>query len=149
MNNDLRKTALIISIVLFLLSLTQPAYYIGRSDYDGWSNSLELLVFGWSGVLYGGAAIAWLANPLIFLSWIVSFKKPQIALISSLFASFFSASFLFFTKVISSEKPDYCIITDRKAGYWLWLASILFFSVFNGCIYILERPLVKGEILNN
>jgi len=135
----IKIVVLVIAILLFVISLTQPAYYINRKDYDGWANSFDLLIFGWSGVLYGGAASAWLANPLIILSWLFFFKERGGSVVTSVLALFFSASFLFFDTVISSEKPDYSIITARKAGYWIWLASIAFFFISATITYYVEK----------
>ncbi len=136
-----------LSITLFLISLTQPAYYIDRTDYDAWANSFYLLIFGWSGLLAGGATIAWLANPLIFLSWIFFFIKPKVSLILSLVATLLSASFLCFNTIISSEETSYSTITERKAGYWLWLISIAIFSISTLIIYYFERKAAKTDEL--
>jgi hypothetical protein len=131
MKFNLKHTKIIgltISILVFILSLTQPAYYIDRENYNGWSDSFFLLIFGWLGVFYGGAAIAWLANPFIFSAWVLLFTKPKIALILSVIAVLFAWSFLMFDTIVSSEAPSYSKITEYKSGYWLWVCSISVFS---------------------
>jgi len=130
---------LVFSIMLFLSSLTKPAFYIEREDYDAWSNSLILLGFGWSGALAGGAAIAWFANPLIFLSWVVLFKNIKMSVIASIIATALAISFLFFDKVITSEEPSYSKITAYKAGYWLWLSSIMLFTITTAIISFFDK----------
>ena len=132
--------ALIISVLLFVMSLTQPAFYIDRSDPDGWSNSFGLLFIGWFGALSGsGAAMSWLANPFIIISWFVLFKRTRLALVLSFLATLFSLLFLFFHTVISGEDGAYSVISARKAGYWLWLSSITIFFFISFIIDFFER----------
>ena len=135
-----KKTILIVSIVVFIISLTQPAYYIDRTDYDAWSNSLLLLIFGWIGAMGGGSGLVWLANPFILISWISVFKNLKTSIIFGALASIFSLLFLLFKKVISSEAPTYSIITDYKLGYWLWTISICFFTFGLIIIYFTNKP---------
>ena len=137
--NKLKKISLSVSILIFLLSLTQPAFYIGRSDPDGWSNSLGLLLMGWSGALFGGAGLSWLAHPFLLLSWIFFLKKPKMSLLFNFIAIIFSASFLLFHTIISDEAGNYSVITERKTGYWLWLTSIIMLFIFNLVLLYLER----------
>ncbi|HEY2583228.1 MAG TPA: hypothetical protein VGI43_15555 [Mucilaginibacter sp.] len=146
---DLKIKFLLIAILLFIIALTQPAYYIDRADHSGWSNSFMLFIFGWTGLFYGGAAIAWFANPLIVLSWVFYFKRPKLSVITGLLATIFSASFLLFHTIISSEAPTYSIITARKAGYWLWLMSITFFSIFTIITYYFEKNYLKDNNINS
>ncbi len=88
---------LIISVIIFIVSLTQPAFYIDRTDYKAWSNPIGLIFFGWLGsIMGGGSALVWLANPLILTSWIYTFKSDKIAIGSGLLASILAISFLFF-----------------------------------------------------
>ena len=131
--------ALIIAIVIFGASLTQPAYYTSAQEPDGWANSLGLLLIGWVGALGGHAGLAWLANPAILTAWISVFKNIKTSVIASILAACFSASFLVFSTVITDENGTCSMITDRKMGYWLWLTSIIFFAVSSIVIYIFEK----------
>lgn len=146
MTKNPKTIALIISIVLFAVSLTQPAYYIDATEHDAWANSFYLLIFGWSGVFAGGAAFAWLANPFILLSWFFLYRRIKAALVLSAIATAFAASFLCFHVIISSEAPTYSVITSRKAGYWLWLLSISWFFISTTIIYYREK--ISGEKIN-
>ncbi|MEN7549933.1 hypothetical protein AAG747_18555 [Rapidithrix thailandica] len=128
-------TVLVASLILFLASLTQPAFYIDREDKGAWSNSIGLVLTGWMGALMGGgSALAWFANPLIFLAWIFTFKYEIVPVILSVIASALALSFLLFDKVISSEAPVYSKITHYKAGYWFWVLSILVYTI--GMVYL-------------
>jgi hypothetical protein len=148
MIKNAKRILFFLSILIFVISLTQPAYYIDRADYDAWANSFYLLIFGWSGLLAGGAAFAWLANPLILLSWILFFTKPKAALILSLLATLFAISFLFFNTIISSEETSYSTITARKAGYWLWLLSIALFSIASTILYYIDKQSQKRKLID-
>ena len=72
------RTVIILSLILFLISLTQPAFFIDRKDDpNAYSNSLILFLLGWMSLL-GGAFIPfiiWLANPLYFLSIFLIIQK--------------------------------------------------------------------------
>ena len=138
--NLLKKITLIISILLYIVALTQESYYVNKINSDDWSNSFILLLVGWIGMIMGGgAAICWLANPLIFLSWLLIFRKIKIAIVSSIISFILSFLFLFSENVITSEAPTFSKITDYKMGYWLWLSSISIFSVGTITIFIFEK----------
>jgi hypothetical protein len=117
------------SITIFVGSLTQKCYCTTMSC----NNSMMILFTGAIGFLYGGAALTWLANPLLLISWLTSNRNPKLSLVSSIFAMLLSASFLHFKKIISDEGGNYKQIISYQLGYWLWLASILT-MVINNCI---------------
>lgn len=135
-----KKVILGVSILLYVISLTQECYYVDKMNYDAWSNSFVLLLIGWIGMIMGGAAaLSWLANPFIFLSWLFILKKIKISVFFSIISFLFAFSFLFFDKVITSEAPTFSKITDYKMGYWIWLISIFIFAIGSLIIFILER----------
>src|SRR4051812_44817258 len=81
------KWTIIISFALFFMSLKYPAFFIDRKDNPGaWSNSLELLLMGWSCPLRGAIVpfIIWLANPMYFSSIILTIKGKVKGLFLSL-----------------------------------------------------------------
>ena len=128
----------IFSLILYIFSLTQESYYVDKIDYSSWSNSLVLLLIGWIGLIMGGgAAISWLANPFIFLSWIFFFKNIRFSIFFSTISFIFALSFLCFDNVITSEAPTFSKITKYKIGYWIWLTSIFIFLI--GSIFIYNK----------
>ena len=132
MNFVKTKSIVFLSIVIFIFSLTQEAYYIDGTDYDAWAAAWGLLLIGWVGVFDGGAGISWLANPLLILSWgLYFFDKGKLASITSILAVVAATSFLSFDTVISSAAPTYSKITEIKLGYWLWLASTVIMAIFS------------------
>jgi hypothetical protein len=131
-----------------MISLTLEPYYVDKVNYDAWSNSFVLLLIGWIGMIMGGgAAISWLANPFIFLSWLFIFKKIKVSVFFSIISFILAFSFLFFDKVITSEAPTFSKIKDYKIGYWIWLISIFIFSMGSVIIFILEERLNKKNEL--
>ena len=125
-----QKRVFQVSVAIFLISLTQPAFYIDRADYDGWSSPIALILIGWIPAISGEpCAVAWFANPLFFLACLSLFKFEKAAIWLSLIALAFGLSFLSVEEVMSSERPDYSKITELKPGYWLWLASMAAFAL--------------------
>lgn len=114
-----RNTYLIMSLLLFILSLTQKCYCTTTDC----THSIAALIMGFFGLVTGGATITWLANPLLLIAWISLSNRPKLSLIVSALAFIFSISFLFFSKIIVNEAGHYLEITQYKLGYWLWLLS--------------------------
>jgi hypothetical protein len=108
-----------LSIILFLVSLTQKCYCTTSQCGD----SILAFALGWAGMFSGGAALAWLANPLLFLSWRMLKKKLQAAMFLSVFATLLALSFLLFDHVIDNEAGHHHKIVSYKAGYWFWVSS--------------------------
>lgn len=132
------KRATLVSIVLFLAAMTQPAFYQNRTA-EPVTHALGLLLSGFMGVLIG--YFEWLANPLIVYSWFCARKKRVVpALIATLLAAFFILSFLSVKKMEwpgmgSDPNPD---VQGYAAGYWLWLASALVMVVGSGVALVSE-----------
>ena len=130
-NRNADKAFIALSVLLYLASLTQDAYYIDGSNATAWASSWWLVVIGWLGMFIGGgAALAWLANPLLILSWSVLMLSRKIAALTSVVATMSAASFLLFDSVISSEAPTYSKIIYRGPGYWLWLSSCSILTLY-------------------
>ena len=69
-----------ISIILYLFSLTQNAFYVNNEEeYSGYL----ILILGLYAFLGGGAGISWLANIMILFSWATYKKKISIYFIFS------------------------------------------------------------------
>lgn len=118
---------LIISIVLFLISLTQKCY----CTTGNCSDSIMVLLIGWLGAFSGGAAITWFANPALLVSWLTFTKSANTSLIASFIASFFAVIFLMFGTITANESGQDQPIIAYRAGYWLWLASSVVMLVAN------------------
>ena len=143
MSTKRKKAYVLLSATLYLASLTQDAFFIGRADYDAWASSAWLVAVGWAGAfLGGGAALVWFANPLLFLSWVLSFFNLKLARWASACTTLLAASFLLFDEVITSEAPTYSTITHYRAGYWLWLASCVAYAA---CLWFPTENSMTGQ----
>jgi hypothetical protein len=132
---------LLTSIVLFLVSLSQPAMHLdGAKSGDRWE-CLLLLCIGWIG-LFGGV-FAWLANPALWLAWIFILARRYAAALVLLIASLaFALSFLREKHWERDESGSHtATITGHGPGYWLWIASIVI--ALAGCIVTIIRDRVR------
>lgn len=142
-----RRWVFYVSLGIFLFSLTQPAFYIDRADYDAWSSPIGLLLMGWLGIMAGDSAcMAWLANPVLILGAVSLFKFEKFAPILGILAVAIGLSFLGQEEIISSEAPTYSKITEIKLGYWLWIVSMATFT-FGSIYLLLTKP--KNTIEDN
>lgn len=118
-DKKLKKYILLISITLFVLSLTQKCYCTTTQCGD----SIMVFLLGWAAAFSGGAGIAWIANPLLFASWFLLKKNLKTAMFLAVFAALLSLSFLLFDGIVDNEGGQPHQIISYKAGYWLWTGS--------------------------
>ncbi len=131
--NKFQKSVFILSIVFFFISLTQMSFCAnGRCQNDGLTN----LLMGWFAIfmLYP-IGMVWLANPILFFSWIKFKKKPKISLVSSVISLLLMLSFLLFDEVVNNEAGVPEKITDIKLGYWLWVLSAFIMVIGNAFLF--------------
>lgn len=118
------RPLLIGSIVLYAACLLLDNFCVDNKCGD--SLGLLTLIFGAFGTLTGHPAnLTWLANPLLFLSWIFianAWRVPAIA--ASAAALLVGASFMLAKTVIINESGYPSHVTGYALGYWLWLASM-------------------------
>lgn len=70
-DEKIRKIALISSMALFALSLTQKSYCTTSTCSD----SIMVFLLGWAALFSGIEGIIWLANPFLFFAWVLLKKK--------------------------------------------------------------------------
>lgn len=115
----------VISITLFSLCLTQDAFYTGENSKG--ADGFGVLLFGGLGIFaMDPAAISWLANPFLILSWVTYYTgEKKLVYLSSILAVLFAASFQMFEGVVTSTSGSPSTITGYGPGYWLWLFSAI------------------------
>jgi hypothetical protein len=143
-DNRSLKITLWISACLYTFSL----FFSGFSTTDIQNNQevgILLVLFGWYDIFGSGAGYVWLANPIIWGSWL-TIRNPKKSFIFALVA--FSLMLLFaFSKSVriaepcgswleSSDCPEVSI-SDLRLGYYLWLASAVT-SVFGNLFRMLS-----------
>ena len=136
--------ALFVSIALFIFSLTQDAYCTTNLC----RSSIDAFLTGIVGMMYGGAAITWLANPILITSWIFIKRNTKLSMILSVASVIISLSFLFFKGVVDNEAGHVNLIIRYKFGYWLWLSSTIVIMIGNLTLYFESIRLSKGPIEN-
>jgi hypothetical protein len=116
-----KTVILILVVVLFVISLLNDSY----CTTQGCRTGLDAFISGAFAALSGGAALSWLANPFLFIAWVLLLKNRKSAWIFGLAASIISLYFLRFNYVIEDEAGHYNMIVKITLGYWLWLSSCI------------------------
>ena len=138
----IRQITLILSICLFVLSLTQICFCTSN-DCIG---SVFALTWGLIALFLGGAGLTWIANPILVTIWIMMIQNSRhnkLLMFGSILATILSASFLLFHGIAIDEGGMEKEILSYKAGYWLWLTSSLVLLIGNLTIYLLEYKNTK------
>jgi len=131
MKNKSKKLFLFLSIGLYLISLTQKSYCTVGGTCEYFSGLLNL-VFGWFGVFkLHFPAFSWLANPILFISWVLYKKKTKISLVLSGISLILMGSFLFVDQIIVNDGSTTSIVNFYGLGYWLWLFSSFIMIIGN------------------
>jgi hypothetical protein len=130
------KITIGLSLSLFLISLTQPAFYIDRKeDPNAYSDSLTLFLLGWMSFLGGGFIpfVIWLANPFYFVSIFLTIRSKPTGLYYSLTATLLAFIFSQLDTIMTSESGSSSVITSRGLGFKLWFISFIILTI--GLIY--------------
>jgi hypothetical protein len=116
----------VISLALFVTSLTQVAFIVDDYNGKGVYSSIEVFVVGATAVLGGGLleSFIWLANPLYLFSMFLFISGNRSALKISCIASLIASSFSLWHEVLVCENGRNAPITSLNAGYYLWLSSL-------------------------
>jgi hypothetical protein len=115
-----RKIFLSLNLVSYVACLAFNSFCL---EGDQFGPGFGVLLLGIGGLLVPSPGnLTWLANPLLFASWIAVLNDSRkVAIRLSLAALAFSALFLVVGTVIGEKGP--MDITCFGPGYWLWLAS--------------------------
>jgi hypothetical protein len=116
-----------LSIALFGVALTQPAFFFGKTAASS-GPAWRVLLEGWRALPHG--YIEWCANPALFLSWATVLRhRPAISLAAACVSAALMLMFLSRRALaLPGAGPDPAIISSG-AGYWLWLGSALLMVV--------------------
>ena len=127
------------STAIFGLSLTQETFYVNRElQPDAWANGLGNLLLG----MFSDNP-SWLANLMMIPAWIV-YKKPVPAMILAFCAFLIAFSFYFNGKITGNEAGHTEYATHYLIGYWLWLTSMLSYSVYQLIILLKGRKEINA-----
>ena len=133
--NKIKTYILLISLTVFIVSLTQTA--LTYNDFDGQKthSSLSLLFMGGLAILGGGLLewFIWLANPLYVLALIFFYKSKKTSIVVSIIATILAISFTTWNEILAAENGRTATIESLNLGYWLWVLSLALLSI--GTIY--------------
>lgn len=123
---------LIISIVLFMISLVLPAVFTQKgSEMYG----LACFLLGWTDL--SGDGTSWLANPILLFSWVfLLVKQPKIAAILGLLSVAVALYYFSETEITVDEAGHKYPITSYGPGYYLWMTSCA--TMFIGSLILLK-----------
>ncbi|MCT4581564.1 MAG: hypothetical protein N4A35_09120 [Flavobacteriales bacterium] len=120
----LKKIVAWLALILLTLSLFLPVYCTNE-DCTEVMRGFNCFFFGWMGTfLFFGIYLVWLANPIAVMAFILNKKKPKISLLLSGIAFLIGSAFLLGGEIFVTEARAE-EITDYRAGYWLWMSSLL------------------------
>jgi hypothetical protein len=115
------KYLLILSLILFIISLTQLAV-VYPADGQIKSHS-GLAMFIWGPIAFFGSGafetFVWLANPLYFIAIFLTRTNKRIAANFSIAALAIAISFAIRGRIITAESGSTGVITHFGTGYWL------------------------------
>jgi hypothetical protein len=137
--NKIKTYVSLISLTVFIVSLTQSA--LTYNDFDGQKihSSLSLLFMGGLAILGGGLLewFIWLANPLYILALIFFFKSNKTSRVLSIVATLLALSFTTWKEILAAENGRTATIESLNLGYWLWVLSLTILSI--GTIYYFRQ----------
>lgn len=142
LNNKLNKIktyVIVLSLTVFIISLTQTA--VVYKDFDGQKihSSISLLFMGGLAILGGGLMewLTWLANPLYFLAIIFLYKSDKTCKKVSIAATILALSFSTWKEILAAENGRAATIEHLDSGYWLWVLSLAI--LYTGALYYFRR----------
>jgi hypothetical protein len=132
MNKKTKTVLIIVSVIIFLISLFSYCYIAdGEKDTIG-SFGLIAFLLGWANV--SDSWITRFANPFFLLTIIMLYVNRVAAAITASIAFALALSFQIFDEVLINEAGTTAKIDSFAIGYWFWLASICIIfiaSLFN------------------
>jgi hypothetical protein len=126
-----RTGLLLLSVALFLLSLSQTAFCLDPTGRQG--HPAHECYYGWVPLVWGifalhtsWANLTWLANPAVILAWLIVLARRRIAsVVLGVIAVAAAAAFPFASdvSVYTASALQPASLLSVELGYWLWLAS--------------------------
>lgn len=132
---DSKILTIVLSLSLFIISLTQNAVITSHEKLDGIeiqaSSSLSFFMAGGIAFIGGGIfeELIWLANPLSLLSIILLLKNNKKSKTTCLIALTIAISFAFWDEILANEGGGMAKIRSLESGYYLWVLSILVLNI--------------------
>jgi hypothetical protein len=113
-----------LSVALYVSCLPFNAICTNGScqDWPAWG----ILAFGWLALTSTLANVAWLANPTLFVGWLLTVAGAKRgALIFAILAALFVLLPLVSNMVVTNEGGAPTMLDGFAAGYWLWVGAAI------------------------
>ncbi len=135
-----RIIAVVLSLFIFLYSLTQETFYIDNLNNPyAWANGFINLAMGWAS---GNGS--WFANIILVAAWATTQKKSLYPIILSIMAFIVGFGFFFKGNIISDSAGTKSNVTHYLIGYWTWLSSMVAYLLYH--LYIMFKEKRMNEI---
>ncbi|PJJ84809.1 hypothetical protein [Mucilaginibacter auburnensis] len=138
------KTVFTLSILLYVISLTQEGFCTVTRCGGNW-NGFAMVALGAIGGILSAAGLVWYANPLLWAAWWFLKKQPKKAIYFSGAATAISLSFLLFTEIADQQPGRESYITAYKAGYWLWVATMIATLLGSIVLFFIKKQFGEEE----
>jgi len=139
---ELKGKVIVISLLIFVLSLFFNAFTVEDMGKIKSYKSVEVFLIGPVSFL-GGAGkefLVWTANIWFLISVVCMLKRHYLSsFITGIVAFIISGAFIFLEEILAAENGRMASIYSLDAGYFLWLASILFVASSAGYIHIINK----------
>jgi len=142
MIRQLKNKLILISLLIFILSLFFNAFKVKDMGQIKDYSSLEVFLIGPISFLGGGIFefFIWTANIWLLISLFCVFRRHYfISIISGLIAFLISGTFIFYKEILVSESGRMADIYSLEIGYYLWLTSIVFIIFSSIYLKIIDR----------
>ena len=140
-SDRLKDSIWVISVIVYIVSLTQTA--IVYNDYDGQKTlgSFSALFMGAISFLGGGVLewLIWLANPLYIFALSLFIGSNRSSILIATVASAIALSFIAWNDILAAENGRRAAIVGLSSGYWLWVSSLLILAI--GSIFYFRKTL--------
>lgn len=140
--SESKNKIIVIGLLIFVLSLFFNAFTVEDMGRIKRYRSVEVFLIGPVSFL-GGAGkefLIWTANIWFLISLVCILKKYYlVSFITGIAAFIISGAFVFLREILAAENGRMASIYSLDAGYFLWLASILFVASSAGYLYIMNK----------
>ena len=136
----------IISIVLYILSMFFTPFYVANPKADIYSSSFFMLLAGWMAILGGGLipTIIWLANPLYLFGGFLILNKEKVGVILIGLSVILALYFTTLDSIMDGESGATTAITKLGAGFYFWILS--FVAMFFAGVSMFRKKLEVKKI---
>lgn len=135
----------IMSIVLYILSMFFTPFYVANPKADIYSSSFFMLLAGWMAILGGGLipTIIWLANPLYFFGGFLILNKEKVGVILIGLSVILALYFTTLDSIMDGESGATTAIIKLGVGFYFWISSFIVLFIASINLFIKNNKIVE------